>query len=548
MANTIIWKPAPAFARLLLTTGWLSIGFFLIGCGGSGGSDGAAPAPETFVFARGSDAQKLDPADIDDGESVNTLAQICEGLVRFRSGTLEIEPALAESYSISDDGLTYTFELREGVTFHDGTPLNAETAVFSFHRQMDPDHPGHLPGASFQYWGYLYQEVDSVEATGQMTVTFRLREPNAALLSSLAVFPAHLVSPGAFEKYGTDAARRPVGTGPYRFVRWLPNQAIILERNPDYWGDLPEFDQLTFKVVPDNTVRVLELRSGEVHGIDGVDPADLPLLKADDRFTVYRAPGMNVGYLAFNGENERFAEPEIREAIYMAIDREKLVAVGLDGAGTVAHYPVPPGFVETPDDRDRVPYDPDRARTALAEFKGRWATPIRLNVMNAPRSYFPDSVRAASLIRQDLEAVGLQVEIIVRDFKTHLDLMRNGAFEIGLIGWIGDNGDADNFLSIFFGSWAAEKGAATNFSFYRNPEMDSLLMAGRRTTDRAERMSIYRNVLAVWRRDLPILPLVHGDNIVVMRREVTDFRLQLIGDLRLGEIGWGGRGILDLGF
>jgi len=171
---------------LVLLTAGLA-GLLLSGCGRGGGDDAA---PRTFIFARGSDAQKLDPADIDDGESVNTLTQICEGLVRFKSGTLEIEPCLAESWEISPDGLTYRFELRPDVAFHDGTPLNAENALFSFLRQMDEDHPGHLPEANFQYWRYLYQDVASVEAEGPMTLVFRLAQPNASLLNSLAIFPA----------------------------------------------------------------------------------------------------------------------------------------------------------------------------------------------------------------------------------------------------------------------------------------------------------------------------------------------------------------------
>lgn len=512
----------------------------LLGLAGCGERRAEREAPEIFVFARGSDAQKLDPADVDDGESVNTLAQICEGLVRFRSGTLEIEPLLAESYEISEDGLIYTFQLREGVRFHDGTPLDAEAAAFSFHRQMDPEHPGRLPGANFQYWNYLYQEVEKVEAVGPMTLRFELSEPNASLLYSLAIFPAYLVSPASFERYGEDVARHPVGTGRYRFERWLPNEAILLERNDDYWGTPAEFPRMMFKVVPDNTVRVLELRGGQVHGLDGVQPAELPGLEDDARFTVYRDPGMNVGYLAFSGFADRLDDPEIRLAIAMAIDRETLADVALDGTGRAAEFPLPPGFLGSPEGLDPIPFDREAAREILERYSERWERPLRLHVMTAPRSYFPDSVRAASLIRRDLEAVGLRVEIVPRDFKSHLDTLRNGDFELGLIGWIGDNGDPDNFLSVFFGSWAAEKGSATNFSFYKNPEMDELLLAGRRETDPAERQEIYERALELWRRDLPIVPLVHGQNVVVLRSEVENFELQKTGDLRLGPIRWNG--------
>ncbi len=504
------------------------------------GGESGAPAPTTLIFARGSDAQKLDPADVDDGESVNTLVQIHEGLVRFRSGTLEIEPCLAEGFAISPDGLRYAFTLREGVRFHDGTPLTAEAAVWSFQRQMDPSHPGHTPGANFQYWNHLYQDVAEVRATGPLTLEFRLARPNASLLASLAIFPAFLVGPAALEAHGDEFQRRPVGTGPYRFVGWAPNQAITLEANPDYWdrGAPPRFQRLVLKVVPENSVRLLELKAGRIHGLDGLAPAELTALERDPRFVVHRDAGLNVGYLTFNLNNPRHRDPEWRLAIAMAIDREALARVALEGAGRAADQPLPPGFPGYPETPDTIPHDPERARAILARFTAERAEPIRLHVMTAPRMYLPDPVKAASFIRARLEAVGLRVEIVARDFKSHLDALRNFEFDMAVIGWVGDNGDPDNFLSVFFGSWAATPGSATNYAGYRDPGMDRLLLAARAEVDPAARARLYGEVLALWRRDLPIVPLVHGDNIVVLRREVEGFELQRIGDLRLGPTGW----------
>ena len=508
---------------------------------GCGKADTASSAqPDTLVFARGSDAHKLDPADVDDGESVNTLSQICEGLVRFKSGTLEIEPCLAESYTIAEDGLTYTFQLRPGVTFHDGTPLTAEAAIWSFERQMDEDHPGHLPEAAFSYWSYLYQDIAEVRTTGPLTVEFKLSRPNASLLASLAIFPAFLVSPKALEMHGENFQRHPVGTGPYKFVRWVPNQTIAMEVNPDYWDEAnaPHFRRLVMKVVPENAVRLLEAKSGAIHGLDGVQPAELPAVEADPALVVHRQTGLNVGYFTFNLHHERYQDPEVRLAFALAINREQLAELALDGAGSVAHYPLPPSFLGYPDEPDVIPHDPARAREILARHAEKFAEPVRLLVMNAPRQYFPVPKNFASMVRSDLEAVGIKVDIVERDFATQLHELRNFNFDTALIGWVGDNGDTDNFLSVFFGSWAAEPGAATNYADYRNPEMDALMLAGRRAVEPEERARIYEQALAVWRRDLPTIPLVHGDNIVVTRRELTNFEVQQIGDLRLGPVGW----------
>jgi peptide/nickel transport system substrate-binding protein len=532
--------PECAFVRWILPTIVLC---WSLASGGCGRRDSGA-APDTFVFARGSDAQKLDPADVDDGESVNTLTQICEGLVRFKSGTSEIEPCLAESWEISEDGLRYTFRLRSGVVFHDGTPLDAEAAAWSFRRQMDPAHPGHLPDASFQYWNYLYQDIVEVRVVDDATLEFRLAQPNATILASLAVFPAFLVSPNALATHGEAFARHPVGTGPYRFTRWTPNQTITLEANPNYWDRArpPGFSRLVLKVVPENSVRLLELRAGRVHGLDGVSPAELAALERDERFVVHRESGLNVGYLVWNQKRERWREPEARLAVALAIDRERLAALALEGAGRAAACPLPPGFLGYPENPDAVPYDPVRAAELVARHAALFAEPVRLQVMTAPRPFLPDPVKAASFVRAQLEAVGIPTEIVARDFKSHLDSLRNFDFDAAIIGWIGDNGDPDNFLSTFFASWATEPGSASNYSDYRSEEMDALLRAGRRTTDPAERARIYEDAVALARRDLPILPLVHGDNVAVMRREVSGFRVQMTGDVRLGPIGWGSTG------
>ncbi|MFW6354195.1 MAG: ABC transporter substrate-binding protein [Verrucomicrobiota bacterium] len=522
-------------------TGWI-VGlagmWALAGCGGERAQDGAAP--EVFVFARGADAQKLDPADVDDGESVNTLAQMLEGLLAFKPGTTEVEPRLAESYAISEDGLTYTFQIREGVRFHDGTPLTAETAAWSFRRQMDPAHPAHLPEASFQYWKLLFDDVEAIEVTGPMELTFRLARPNAALQYAFATFPGWLVSPGAFERYGTRMQQHPVGTGPYRFVRWEPGQAVMMERNEDYWREPGAgFARLVLRSIPLNATRLAELEAGDVHGLDGLQPAELADLRADPRFTVHHAPGSNVGYLAFSAFSEPLQDPGVRRAIALAIDREALVELAFDGYGAVADFPVPPGFLGREDAHDPdLDYDPEAARALLAEHPEVLATTLTLAAFNEPRSYFPDPARIASLIRSDLEAVGLEVEIVTREFKTHLHLTRRGEFDLAILGWMSDTPDTSNFLDTFFHSRSAEVGAATNISFYRSDAMDTLLDAALATTDAERRGALYGEALDLWAQDLPLVPLVHGEQIVVLRRELGGYVLDRGGNHFFGPLRW----------
>jgi peptide/nickel transport system substrate-binding protein len=511
----------------------LIVSLTIVGCGGEKSSSAHS---NTLVFSRGSDAQKLDPADVDDGESVKTLNQICEGLLRFKPGTLELEPWLAESYSLSDDGLKITFKIREGIIFHDGTPVTAEAAAFSFLRQMDKEHPGHLPGAIFQYWTSLYSDIETVTVEGPMTLTMGLRQPNATILFSLAAFPAYLISPQSLVDYGQDMVRNPVGTGPYQFSSWEPNQAIILKKFDNYWGEPAGFERLVIKSVPENAVRLLDLKAGKTQILDGLQPAEVQPLIEDPNFDVYHEPGMNFCYLAINETAERLREPEIREALYMAIDREKLVRVALDGLGQVAHFPMAKGMLGEPAEFDPVPFDPDTARAVLAKYADRWTEPISISVMNAARLYAPDPVNLISLIREDLKQVGITIQVDVRDFKNHLHHTRNGRHEIGFLGWMGDNGDPDNFLSIHLASWAANLGGATNIAFYKNSEMDRLLIEGRKASVLNDRRLIYEKALAIWRHDLPILPLLHGESIVVLRSDLKGFTLSKTGDVYLGPV------------
>ncbi len=501
---------------------------------------GPAAAPATLVFARGSDATKLDPADIDDGESVNALAQICEGLVRFKPGTFEVEPCLARSWSVKDGGLLYLFDLRNGVTFHDGTPLTAETAAFTFQRQLDPKHPAHLPGAGFQYWGTLFPEVTEVKAVGLMSLAISLKQPNGTLLSSLATFPAWLISPRSYDTYKADMQSHPVGTGPYQFKEWKPNEAIVLEANRTYWGEpKPAFQRLVIRPVRENAARLLQLRSGEVHVLTGLDPAELAGLRADPSVKVVEGPGLNVGYLSINHDVAQLRHPDVRRAMALAIDRDALVKLALAGAGSPAVWPLPPGFLGVPKTTvSPIRFDREEARRLLAAHPEATREPLEMATLNEPRIYFPDPVKVASLLRADLEAVGFKINVTARDRQTHMQFMRDGKHQLGLLGWVGDVGDPDNFLSMFFHTASARRGFANNVSFYLNPEMDKLLDEGRREGDPNNRQALYEKALGLWARDLPLIPLCHANDIVVLRREVGGFVLDKGGNVNLGPVNW----------
>jgi peptide/nickel transport system substrate-binding protein len=496
---------------LLLATPWTT------GCGRR-----VVEGADTFVFARGADAQKLDPADVDDGESMKVLNSICEALVRFKPGTTEVEPGLAVSWTISEDGLTYSFTLREGVRFHDGIPLTAESAAFSFLRQLDPAHPAHFPEAAFAYWRDMFSMVESVTASGPMTLSFRLREPHAPFLSSLAIPAASLLSPN-FED-----PRRPIGTGPFRFVRWIPNERIELAANADYWDGAPSIQRLIFKVVPDNATRLIQLQTGWVHGMDGVDPNDLAVIEKDRSLQLLHGPGLNVAYLAFNCELPPFTDREVRRALAAAINKPDIIRVVYRDAALIARNPLPP-FI--PGHNDAIP-DRQSARQALPAL----SQPLKLYVMTNPRPYMPNPTRAAQLIKADMEKLGVRVEIVANEWNTHLDRVRHGEHQMALLGWVGDNGDADNFLHVLLGRDSAVKGSALNISFWKHDGYHELMQAARRETDLARRAQIYRQAQELIFEECPMVPLAHAESLLALRANVTGFLFQPNGDMFLHRV------------
>jgi len=475
--------------------------------------------PPTLIFARGADSQKLDPADVDDGESIKVLVNISQGLVRFKHGSTDVEPCLATSWTISPDGLTYTFKIREGVHFHDGTPLDAQAAAFSFLRQMDKSNPAHLPDASFAYWSAMFNMITAVEVVDPMTLRLRLREPHAPLLASLCIPAAHLISPKFIDQ------RHPVGTGPFRFVEWVPNERIVLEANPDYWEGKPKTERLVFKVVPDSATRLIQLQTGQIHAMDGIDPNSLSIIRADKSLALITAPGLNVAYLAFNCQKPPFDNKDLRCLIASAIHKKDIIDDVYRGAAIVAKNPLPP-FVAGYNDaiRETRYHETDKAFIPPSR-------PIRLEVMTNPRPYLPNPLRAAEMIKADIEKTGIKVEIVPNEWGTHLDRTHHGEHEMALMGWVGDTGDADNFLYVLLDKDTAIVGSALNISFWKNDAYHDLMIAARRELQTDKRAGLYRKAQEIIYEEAPMVPLAHAESLMTCRANVEGIHFEPTGDI-----------------
>ncbi|MDC7223766.1 MAG: ABC transporter substrate-binding protein, partial [Spirochaetales bacterium] len=402
--------------------------FFFTGCekeAQTGSSDSKAGG--VLVFGRSGDSVGLDPARETDGESFYGSTAVYDTLVEFVPGETAIQPALAESWSFSEDGLTATFKLREGVKFHDGTDFNADAVVYSFERQFKEDHPDHDKGP-WKYWGYMDMDsiVDAVIAVDDYTVDFKLKKKEAPFIANLAMDFAAIVSPTAAAKYGEDFTNNPVGTGPFKFVSWVKDDSIVFEKNADYWGGEVYLDRLILKVIPDATARWLALQKGEVDVIDFPSPEDLDEMKATEGITVQQQEGLNVGYLALNNEKAPYDNVLVRQAMNYAIDRDEIVAAVYGEAGKPAKNPLPPTMWSYNDDIEAYPYDPAKAQELLAEAGYPDGFETEIWAMPVARPYNPNGKKVAEVMQAQLAKVGITVEIISYEWGTYLDKTDQG--------------------------------------------------------------------------------------------------------------------------
>ncbi|WP_333871560.1 ABC transporter substrate-binding protein [Desulforamulus putei] len=499
----------------------------LVGCGGGDNKEKAADnaKPKVFVFAQGADPRGLDPAYVDDGESANPIVNIYDGLVRYKPGSTEIEPALATEWSASPDGKEWTFKLRQGVKFHDGTPFNADAVVFSVSRQLPPQRTDEMPYASF-----TFGPVQKVEKVDDYTVKFILSEPYAPFLANLAMaLAAPIVSPAAVQKYGKDFIEHPVGTGPFKFVEWKKGQQIVLEANKEYWDGAPKIDKLVYKIVKENSVRASELRTGSIQAMNGVDPNDVKMLE-DAGFTVIKNPGMNINYLAFFCNKKPFDNPKLRLAVAHAINRENLINYLYQGLAELPNSMLP-SFMPGHDKTLKAPeYNPEKAKQLLAEAGYPNGLKVTLLTYSTVRPYNPvGGDKLAAAIQADLRKVGIDVQIKSYPWKEYKEvytpeIVKEGDFM--LYGWIGDNGDPDNFLSLLE---TKEIKSTLNAAKYSNKKVDELLVKGRTARTQEERNAAYSELQKIVQEEAPWVFLSHSKDMAAVSKNVVGFDLHPVG-------------------
>lgn len=510
----------------------------------------SAAQAKTLVYCSEGSPEGFDPAAYTTGTTFDAASRpVFNGLVQFKKGTTEIEPALAESWDVSGDGLEYTFHLRKGVKFHGNdrfTPsrdFNADDVIFSFDRQGNEDNPWnqYVPGTTYEYYSSMGMAdlIKSIEKVDDNTVKFVLNKPEAPFLANLGMDFAVIQSKEYADKLDADGARellnqQPVGTGPFKFMGYQKDAVIRYVANDEYWGQRPKIDNLVFAITPDASVRMQKLQAGECHIMPYPAPADIAALKADSNLTVMEQPGLNVAYMAYNTTLPPFDKPEVRKALNMALNKQAMVDAVFQGMGQVAKNPLPPTMWSYNDAVTDDAYDPEAAKKMLADAgvtdltMDIWAMPVQ-------RPYMPNARRAAEMFQEDLSKVGVKSNIVSYEWGEYLkksgEKDRTGAV---ILGWTGDNGDPDNFLGVLLSCDAADKGA--NRAFFCNEEFDAILAKARETTDQAERTKLYEEAQVMFKEQAPWATLAHSSVVMPMSAKVTGYIMSPLGTHQFDEV------------
>jgi peptide/nickel transport system substrate-binding protein len=535
-------RPAPS--RHLAVIGVVgALTLSLLACAQSQrGSEGAAGGGGTMVFGAAGAPKNFDPIFNDDGESFRPIRQMYDTLIAYKAGTADLEPALAQSWESSPDGKAWTFHLRTGVKFHDGTAFDAAAVCFNFDRWFN------MKGAAAQsqmiyygdvFGGFAHNEGDasgdplykSCQARDAATAVVELNTYKGALPAAFGLTSLSLSSPAALRQYDADtvtqsgdsfeystyATEHPTGTGPFKFGGFdKANQTITLVRNDDYWGEKAKLEKVIFKIIPDENARKQELRSGTIDGYDYPSPADYRSLK-DDGFNVVVRPAFNILYLGINQNgNPALKDLRVRQAIAYALDREALVRNKLPEGAEVATQFMPKAVAGYADDVQRYPHDVAKAKDLLAQAGASDLTLKFYFPTEVTRPYMPNPQEIATVLTESLGQAGIHVELVPRPWNGGYkdDVQKLGKHDIHLLGWTGDYNDAGNFIGTFFGRQKAEFGFDQPALFQEMTDADGKVDPAQHT---AAYQQVSRDLLSVY---LPAVPVSHSPPAFVVSRKI----------------------------
>lgn len=516
---------------------------------GASAPPSAAPSPSgqpksggTLVVALPGDITRTDPALIDDSNSSYVMNQVMEGLVGLKPGTTsEIVPALAESWTLSPDGKTYTFKLRQGVKFHDGTDFDAEAVKFNYDRwknfPTELQDYSYYAGAVFGGYGET-SNIASVDVVDPSTVSITLKRPNSSFLLAQTLTVFGISSPtalkaGKADNSETDVSKiayaqggppAMVGTGPFKFKEWVVGDHVTVERNPDYWNKdaVPYLDAIVFRPVAEEAQRLNGLASGELDFAQVVAPVDIATIRANpDLQVVDRGESCNIAQISMNHKYSPINNKTIREAIAYAVNKQYLIDTFYAGLAVPADNWMPLNTLYAKP-LNLPTYDPEKAKQLIAESGVTDLTIDFYYPSDVTRPYMPDPKGIFEAITSDLEAVGFTIVPHTETWRPdYLDHEYAGNFEMWLLGWTCDWAGPDNFLkTAFFGYVDGEP--STEFA-YRNDELEETMNEALAATDEATAKALWEKAQDLIRADMPTVPLVNSTPPAAARADVKGF-------------------------
>lgn len=497
---------------------------------------------QNFIFCMEGSPSSFNPQLVTDGVSMNASAQtIFNRLVEFKYGTTEIEPGLAESWTVSGDKKTFTFKLRKNVPFHSNDffkptrNFNADDVVYTFKSQMDPKYPLSIPAANYEYFKSmeLDQLIADIKKIDDFTVAFVLKRPEAPFLANLAMDFASIQSE-EYAKYLVKSGKglktletAPIGTGPFVFKSYQKDSAVRFKAFDQYYKGKSKIENLVFVIVTDSTVRLQKMKAGECHVMSEPQPQDLDQIKALKNVKLMSTEGLNVSYIAFNTEKKPFDNLKVREAISLALNQKSYIDLIYRSQGTPAKNPIPPTMWSYNEASAPHVYDVEKAKKLLAEAGYPKGFESELWTLPVSRPYLPNGKKLGELVQADLAKIGIKIKLVTFDWPVYLEKSKKGEHQMIEMGWTGDNGDPDNFMNVLLGCSAIKAGS--NLARWCNKEFDALMQKAKEDSNQKVRTGFYQQAQTIFNKQKPWYEIAHAKLNKVISDKVIGYKIDPFG-------------------
>ena len=499
----------------------------------------------TAIFCSEGSPSKFNPQIVSDGTSITASSNtVFDRLVETDTKSLTIVPGLAKRWEVGPNGLTYTFYLRENVSFHSNelfTPtrsFNAHDVIYSIKRMIDPKHPLHeVSGGIYEAIESrnIHKNIKSITPQGDYQVKIVLHKPEAPFISYMANYFMSITS----QEYGQKLIAlgrpelfdmKPIGTGPFVFKKYVRDTLIRYDAHKGHFAHPPKIDHLIFNITPDPNVRFQKLKTGECHIIFEPSRSDIASIKQHPELRLSQANGINVGYLAMNTQKPPFNNRDVRRAVNMALNKQSYLDAIYLGHAISAKNPIPPNIWGYNKETKEHEYNPKKAKQLLAKAGFPQGFETELWALPVSRPYNPDGRKMGEMMQADLQKIGIKAKVVTYDWGTYLEKARKGEHHMIQLGWSSDSLDPNNFLYVLLSCSSAKAGA--NSARFCHPEFDRLVEQAKSIPSQEERTKLYMKAQEIFNQELPWAPIAHSIIYRGVRKNVEGYDINPLGDDR----------------